>query len=428
MKKMLVKLFSLTLVLTLALSGMAYAQQQQPIIVGVLAPQTGVYASGGADARVAVEMAFDEIGNQINGRPIVLLFEDSAANPQIAQDRLASVVSRGAQIVLGPLSSGAGEAVKAHASRYPNVTIIIAGAASENITMRGTEPNIFRTTYTGSQVMFPFGKFAYEELGIRRVVTLAEDYAFPFSQIAGFVSSFILAGGEVVERVWVTLGTHDYSSLIPRLRILANQVDAFFIALGGTDAINFLQQARDAGLLDLFKQRGVQILGGTIMVDPTVLLAAGELLEGVYTGSHFSQALTHEEFVKFDTEFRARTNNRTPSLFAADYYIAAQAAIEALKAVNGNVEDQAAFREALAKVDIMTPRGPLKFDSYRQAVLNTYITQVQFVDGEYKNVVVHTYPDTTQFGPFDPEWYESQLPPNRERPTVQTILNAKLAE
>lgn len=401
-------------------AGAGLAQRAEPIRVGVLLPMTGVFAAGGADAHEAVRLAFEGIDYEINGRPIQLFFEDSQANPTAAVQRASRLVEReGVQLILGPLSGSAGEAIKEYADRIPHVTVIVAGAAAENITMRGIKDNVFRTTYTGAQVMFPFGKFVHDELGYKRVATLAEDYAFPYSQVGGFVSSFILAGGEVPRRIWVPLGTSDYSSVIPQI---PNDVDALLVALGGTDAINFLRQARDFGLLDR-----MNILGGTIMVDPTVLQAAGDLVEGVYTGSHYAQELPYPEFEAFNSAFRERTG-RTASLFGADYYIAAQVAIEALKAVDGRIEDQQAFRNALRAVRINTPRGPFRFDEYQQAVLTVYITQVRFVDGEYKNVVIHTYPDSTQFGPFDPEQYQAQPPFDRTNPTVETIRNMKLRQ
>lgn len=415
-------LTNVAVLLALLIAGSAFAQSADPIKIGVILPLTGVYASGGEDGMVSVRLAVEAVGGEIAGRPIQLIFEDGAADPEKALEALERLVTRdGVQLVLGPLSSGAGMAIKGRAHNYPDTTIIIAGAAAEDITMRGIQENIFRTTYTGSQVMFPFGRFAFEELGYKRVVTLAGDYSFPYSQIAGFAAGFIAAGGEIINRLWVPLGTSNYASIMPQLA--AANADAIFIGLGGTDAINFLNQADTVGLLDR-----IEILGGTIMVDSTVLQTAGAQVEGVYTGSHFSQALVHDEFVQFDQAFRAATNNRVPSLFAGDYYIAAEVALAALEAVNGNLDDQGAYREALKGIEMMTARGPFKFDDYNQVVLTTYITQVREVNGEYQNVVVYEYPDSTQFGPFDPEWYEAQPEPGRVDPTAEAILNAVYAE
>jgi len=406
-------------VLLVALLG-AGVLAAEPIRVGVLVPQTGAFAGLGADGVEGVKLAFEEINYEIAGRPVQLFFEDTAADPTLAVQKTQRLVEREkVQLILGPLSGGSGLAVKEFGPRVPDVTIIVAGSASEDITMRGVYPNVFRSSYSGAQVMFDLGRYAYEELGLRRIATLGEDYAFPHTQIGGFIAAFLLAGGEVAERFWVPMGTTDFSSIFPRI---PRDIDAMVVTLGGTDAINFLQQFDEYGLRD-----EITIIAGSTTVDATILETAGHLVEGVLSGSHYAQELPYPEFKRFNEAFAERVG-RSSSLFAADYYIAAQIAIEALNAIGGNIEDQDAFREALSNVKIDTPRGPFEFDAYNNVVLTAYINQVQFVDGEYKNVVIKSFPGVTQFGPFDPDWYESQPPFDRTNPTVESIKNAILAK
>jgi branched-chain amino acid transport system substrate-binding protein len=318
------------------------------------------------------------------------------------------------QLILGPLSGGEGMAIKNFADNIPNVTIIVAGAASEDITMRGVKPNVFRTAYTGAQVMFPFGEYAFNEMGIKKIAVFSPGYAFPFSQVGGFLSTFIRAGGEVGTKIWTTLGDTDFSSHIAQI---PKDVDAVLVTLGGGDAINFLRQLKEYGLGD------IKILGGSIFVDTVVLSQQGEDLVGVMAGSHFAQDLPFPEFKAFDEAFMER-NGMPASLWAADYYIAAQVAIAALQAVDGNLEDQAAFRKALFDVKLDTPRGPFAFDSFGNVILNAYITQVTKVGDQYRNVVMHTFPNADQFGPFDPDWYQAQPSFDRNNPTVESLRNA----
>lgn len=390
----------------------------EPIRIGVLAPTTGAFAGLGADGSEATKMAFEEIDFTIKGREVKLYFEDTAADPNLCIQKTQRLVEReGVQLILGPLSGGEGVALKDNAERYPDTTIIVAGAASENITMRGVPDNIFRTSYSGAQVMFKFGEYAYDDLGYRKVVTLGEDYDFPFSQIGGFSSTFIQKGGEVVDRLWVNIGTTDYSSVISQI---PTDADAILVCLGGTDGINFIKQFNEFGLGDK-----IDILGGSIFVDTSILSSdAGPLLEGVYSGSHYAQVLPYPEFESFDQNFVERFG-RPSSLFAADYYIAAQVAIEALNAIEGNIEDQDTLRKALLEVKIDTPRGPFWFDEYHNVVENVYINQVKVIDGQLRNDVLQVYEAQDQFGPYDPEWYQSQPSFDRVNPTVETIMSAK---
>lgn len=398
----------------------AVAQDGEPLRIGVLSPLTGTLAGPGQDAIEGIKLAFEEIDYEIAGRPIQLFFEDSAASPTLTVQKTQRLVERDrVQLILGPLSGSEAIAVKDFAPRIPEVTIVVAGAASEDVTMRGIEPNVFRTSYSGAQVMFKFGEFAYEGLGYRKVATLGEDYAFPHTQIGGFIASFCLAGGEVPRRFWVPLGTADFSSIFPEIPA---DVDALMVTLGGADAVNFLQQAAEFGILDR-----VTILAGSVTVDATILRTAGDLVEGVLSGSHYAQVLPYPEFEEFNTRFEAEVG-RPSSLFAADYYIAAKVAINALRQVDGNLDDQEAFREALRGVEIATPRGPFSFDEYQNVVLTAYINEVRDVDGVFRNVVLQSFPDQTQFGPFDPDWYQAQPPFDRTNPVCEEMQDAVLAD
>ena len=59
--------------------------------VGVLASLSGPFAQLGEDSRDGVELAFQEVGNQIAGRPVKLFIEDSAADPAKAVEKIAEV-------------------------------------------------------------------------------------------------------------------------------------------------------------------------------------------------------------------------------------------------------------------------------------------------------------------------------------------------
>ena len=388
------------------------------IKIGVLVPLTGAFAALGVDGMEGVKMAFEEIDYTINGKKVELFFEDTAADPDLCIQKVSRLVEReGVDIILGPLSGGEATALKDYAPNIPDTTIIVAGAASEDVTMRGVPDNIFRTADTGAQTMFAFGDFAYQELGYKKIVTLAEDYDFPFSQVGGFLLNYIRSGGEVLNRLWVNVGTTDYSSIIAQI---PEDADAIYVALGGSDAINFINQFHDYGI-------DKPILGGSITIDTTILSSeAGRLLEGVYAGSHYAQVLPYPEFEAFDKSFSERFD-RASSLFAADYYIGSQVAIKAMDAVKGDLSDVAAFRSEILKVKYDSPRGPFSFDEFHNVVENVYITQVQNIDGQLRNVVYKTYENQTQFGPYDPDWYQSQPSYDRVNPTEETIKGAKLA-
>lgn len=401
-------LLILTVVLVLSIGTAAIAQDEvEPIRIGVLASLTGPFAQLGADGVDGVQLAVAEFGGQIAGRPIELFIEDDAADPNTSIEKTRALVNRdNVDIVLGPLSGSAGEAVKNNADEWPDTTIIVAGAAAEDITMRGVKPNVWRTSYTGAQPMFPLGDWAYNN-GYRRVVTIAEDYAFPYAQVGGFMYTFCAAGGSVPQKFWVPLGTSDYSSIIAQI---PTDVDALYVALGGTDAVNFITQMDEYGVLG-----DIPILGGTVTIDAAQLASVGELLDGVVSGSIMTGDLTTPEFQALDEAF-GELRGRAPSLFVENYYRATKWALLAASRVYGNVEDQEAYRAALQATSFVAPASYVYFDEYHNVVTDVYLNQVVNIDGEWRNSVTQVYPMVSQFWFSDPEEYQAQPPYSRDHP------------
>ena len=61
------------------------ASTSGPIRIGVLSPTTSFLATLGLDGNEAIEYYFNtEVGGEIAGRPIELIFEDTAADPVLA--------------------------------------------------------------------------------------------------------------------------------------------------------------------------------------------------------------------------------------------------------------------------------------------------------------------------------------------------------
>jgi branched-chain amino acid transport system substrate-binding protein len=78
----------------------------------------------------------------------------------------------------------------------------------------------------------------------KKVATIAADYSFGYTNFMSFAVDFCKSGGDIVQRFWHPLGQSDFGGIIAQL---PDNVDAIYLALGGTDAINFLNQYQQAG-------------------------------------------------------------------------------------------------------------------------------------------------------------------------------------
>jgi branched-chain amino acid transport system substrate-binding protein len=368
--------FMRTLVGAAVLSAFAgAASAQQTIKIGLLATLEGPFAAGGADGMRGAELALKQRNYMAGGKKIVLVKASSDAKPDVAVNATRKLVEQDkVDIMVGPLSGGEGIAVKEYSKTQPNITFINGSSGAQATTLVNPSPNFFRFNTEGAQWMVGLGKAALDK-GYKRVMVIAEDYAFPYSQVQGFMAEYCRLGGKVPVKAWVPLGGKDYSSVIARI---PKDVDALVVVLGGADAVNFLNQYEAAG-------GDKPMVGGSITVSQDVLNYKGkrrDSLVGTIAGSPIADAYDGADFRAFVADYQknypvSSGAYPSPSLFALVYYINMKAALDGLDAVKGDLSGgQAKYREALQKMTLKTPTGDVRLDGNRQAIGSTFITEV----------------------------------------------------
>ncbi len=365
------------------------------IKIGVVVTLEGIYANGGKDALRAVEMAIAEFDGQINGRPIETIIEGTdAASTDMALNAVRKLIEEDqVDIVIGPVSSDEGLIIRDYSKDHPNKTFLNGTSAAQDITLRDPSPNFFRFSTDGVQWMAGLGDYVYHEKGYRRIVTLADDYSFTYTQVGGFLIDFCQAGGEVVEKFWTPIGTTDYSSVI---EIIPPDIDAIYVALGGTDSLNFIQQFDDFG-------RHLPIIAGSVTLDQSVLNAETELADyivGTPSAGPVADNNPNEGWQKFVVTYREMFPDGlpSPSLFANNYYRNTKAALLALQEVNGDLsDDQRSFQEALRNLEFDSPTGHIRLDENRQAIGSNFITEVaRNEEGKLYNKFIKEVKDINQ--------------------------------
>ena len=134
----------------------------------------------------------------------------------------------------------------------------------------------------------------------------------------------------------------------------------------------------------------------------------GDEAIGVITALHYSAAIDNSANKKFVKAYRKRAE-KVPSYFSEACYTGARWIVEAIKAVNGDVENKTKLMEALKKVEIKdVPRGPFRLDEYLNPIQSIYVRKVERVGGELQNSVIYTYPNVSQFWKYKPEEFLKQ--------------------
>jgi branched-chain amino acid transport system substrate-binding protein len=358
-----------------AVSGGAIAQQGTPVKIGLLATLEGPFAAGGADGMRGAELAVKQAGGVVAGRKIEIVKASSNANPDVAVNAARKLVEQDkVDILVGPLSGGEGIAIKDYSKTQPQTTFINGGSGAQATTLVSPSPNFFRFNTEGAQWMVGLGKAAMDK-GYKRTMIIAEDYAFPYSQVQGFMAEYCRLGGKVPLKAWVPLGGKDYSSVIARI---PKDVDALLVVLGGADAVNFLNQYEAAG-------GDKPMMGGSITVSQDVLNYRGkrrDSLVGTISAGPVADSFDGADWKAFVADYQknfpvSAGGFPSPSLFAYVYYVNMKAALDGLAAVNGDLGGQhAKYREALSKMTLKTPTGDVRLDGNRQAIGTTIVTEV----------------------------------------------------
>jgi branched-chain amino acid transport system substrate-binding protein len=114
--------------------------QAAPIKVGLLAPLTGVVASGGKEMVEGVQFYLESVNYQIAGRKVELAIEDDASNPDTALQKARRLVEQGnCHMLIGDLLANTGLAV-ANYVKGTGTPYFIPIIAADDLTQRQRDP------------------------------------------------------------------------------------------------------------------------------------------------------------------------------------------------------------------------------------------------------------------------------------------------
>jgi ABC-type branched-subunit amino acid transport system substrate-binding protein len=413
--------------------GIGSANAADKIKIGVTATLEGTYTVLGEDGMRGYELALKAHGGKAGGREIETVVGSTDASPDSAIRAAKKLVEQDkVDVLISPLSGAEGIAVRDYSKTQPQITVINASSGAVETTYGDPSagvtpsPTFYRFNMDGAQWHAGLGDYVYNVKHYKKIATIAEDYAFTYTQVMGLVVEYCKAGGQITKRIWVPLGTKDFASFIPQL--LSEDVDAIYLGLGGADAVNFLNQYQQAG-------GNAHLIGGSIMVDQTVLSSKGKAkdsLIGTPAASGLADNDPSPAWQAFVKTYRAMPKEGyfknpfgSPSLLAISYYNSADATFKALDQVKGELSDgNKKFRAALQAMVLDAPNGKITLDENRQAIGTNFITEVvKDEKGELVSKLVKTIPNVQQRLGFSKAVYDKFVPPGRDNPPCKKDYN-----
>ncbi len=397
-----------------AMLGTTGGKADETLKIGVLATLEGPFEPLGRDAIRGMSLALEEFDGEAGDVTIEPLVRSTDGSEDGVVAAARDLINQGAHVLIGPLTGRESLAMREFAKRVSEVTIINGASAAQDATLREPAANFFRFNADAVQWVAGLGAYAFDKKGYRRVVAIAEDYSFPYTQLMGFMVEYCGRGGRVIDKHWVSHGERDFAQLATR--VSEAETDALFVALDPETAAAFLTAYWQAG-------GSAPVIGGSTTLTGAVLKVNGEirpLLDGALSAMPVAEDSDSRQWQSFVARYRARYPDAgaLPSIFAIAYYVNTKAVLLALDDTDGELQSgHVEFREALAELEFETPFGPVSLDENRQAIANAYIIEFdESADGALSSRVVEVVEDVDQTLGMPRDEFLALGPPGRDNP------------
>ena len=395
---------------SMAAPRLVLAQNSEPIRIGMLAVKTGPLASGGIDMELAMNMFLKERNNTLAGRKVELFVADTTGAPATARAKAQELIEKNnVHCIIGPLAAFVALAIADYLNEKEMPTLGVA--AAEDMTQRHPSPWFVRLTSTSAQCAYPLADYAAKDLKYKKIITIADDFAYGHEMCAGFQRAFEDNGGKVIQKIFTPLTTPDYGSYVAQLK----SADAIFMGYAGSNGFRFLRQFIEYGLKDK-----MAVIGGMTALDESVLRNMGDEALGIVTTSWYSAELENPLNKAFASAFRQQFKY-DPGYYAGGVYVTAEVLEAALKTTKGNVEDRKALMAAIHSNNVDTVRGIVKLDEFGNAIADVYIRKVTRKDGRLVNSVIKTYPNVSQFWTYDKAEFLKNPVYSRDYPPAKNL-------
>ncbi len=276
----------------------APAEPAGEVKIGFISAFTGVFSSFGTMQKEGAELALEEYNYEVAGKKITVIYEDDQLDNEQAVTKAKKLVEQDKIDILTGLVSGDEGLTVGDYMKDKNIPVIPMYSASEDMTMRAFYPMIVRATWTGAQAQDVFGYWLAKEKGFKKIYQIGEDYSFPWNEGGGFIRGFCRGGGETVESVWFPPGsTSDFSSMIASIP-LDKGFDAVYYNGAGGDAVNFIKQFVELGMLDKIK-----LVGQSNTFEKPDLDSMPAAIVGSLSAHHTTDDMATPEWVAFRDAF-----------------------------------------------------------------------------------------------------------------------------
>ncbi|MFL5232166.1 MAG: ABC transporter substrate-binding protein [Microvirga sp.] len=400
----------LTTTAAVAMPAVARAQGA-PFKIGLMTVKTGPLAQGGIQMEQGIATFLKQKNSAFGGRKVELLVADTGGNPAGAKTKAQELLERDkVDVILGPLAAFELLAITDYVREHQ--TPMLSLAAAEDVTQRKVNPWVIRPAASSGQCSHVMADYAAKEMGLKRMATISEDFAFGHEQCAAFQRVFEDTGGKIVKKLWPPLVTPDYTPYIAQI----GDVDGVFNGFAGSNPVKFMRSYADLGL-----KAKIPLTAGWTALDDALLKSVGDEAVGVISASYYTADHDSPSNKRFVAAM-AKDYGVLPGAYSAAMYIAGQCVEAALAKTGGKSDDKKALSDALHGLSLEdTPRGPVAFDEGGNVVGSVFVRRCERKGGNLVNTTIKTYPKVSQFWTYPPAEFLKQPVYSRDYPPAKNL-------
>ncbi|MGX9392186.1 ABC transporter substrate-binding protein [Nitrobacteraceae bacterium UC4446_H13] len=353
----------------IALSGgAAQAQISDDVVkIGVLTDMSSLYSDAtGKGSLIATQMAVEDFGGKVKGKPIVVLSGDHQNKPDVGVNIVRNWVDNDKLDAVFDVPTSSVALAVSTLLTEKNKIFINSGGGSSDLTGKACSPIFVHYTYDTYALSSVAGK-AMVKRGEDTWFFLTADYAFGHALERDATNIVKAAGGKVLGAVRHPLNTSDFSSFL--LQAQASKAKVIALANAGGDSTNAQKQAAEFGIT----QGGQKLIALLQEITDTHSLGLKQEQGLILTDGFYWDM--NDETRAFSKRFLAKVGHM-PTMIQAGLY---SATMHYLKAIDATGTDDTAKVMAKMKAtpinDFFAKNGHIREDG--RMVHDMYLFEVK---------------------------------------------------
>jgi branched-chain amino acid transport system substrate-binding protein len=331
--------------------------------IGFMAPMTGPQSQLGQDQHDGFMLGLKLLGDRLGGQAVTVIKRDDQVNPAIGVQIVDEFVgTEKVDAIVGLSFSNVFMAVHPRL-KESGVVAIGTNAGPSPVAGALCAPNVFSIAWQSDGSAETMGRYAQAK-GLNNVVLMAPDFQAGKDLVAGFKRFY---RGTVISETYTPLTQTDFTREIQALS--ERKPGALFAFYPGGLGVALVRQLNAANLIGAFP------FLSAFTVDGVNLSRVGASAVGAIVGSPYAPSLDTPRNRAFVTAYIA-AYGRAPSEYAAAGFDAASALDAAIRAVDGNLTDRAAFARAVKNARFESVRGKFAFNSNNMPVQDFHSFEV----------------------------------------------------